>query len=281
MAYILNGALLTGEVLELSLNNRALNYGDGVFESIKYSHKRLNFWEDHYFRLMASMRILRMEIPQTFSPAYLEKQLLSCVEANNLEAKAARLKLLVYRKAGGRYAPQSKDVDFLITSEEWPSKLYELNEQGLRIDLFKDHYKQTGLLSNIKQIGATLYTIASVFRTENDLDECVLLNDKKEVAEAISSNLFMRKDRVVFTPPLSAGCLKGVMRKQVLDLLPKLDYEIREEAFSPFELQRADEVFLTNALQGVQWVASYRKKNYSNQCAVHLTKRLNIAAAIG
>lgn len=267
--------------MELSLNNRALNYGDGVFESLKYSFNRLNFWEDHYFRLMASMRILRMEIPRSFSPEYLEEQLLTCVKANDLENKAVRIKLLVFRKSGGRYTPLTNETDFIITTEELRNSSYVLNDKGLRIDLFKDFYKQPGLLSNIKHLGSSLYTVASVFRQENELDECVLLNDHKEVVEAISANLFMVKGKEVYTAPLSSGCLKGVMRKQVLELLPKLDYQVKEENFSPFELQRADEVFLTNAIRGVQWVGSYRKKEYSKDCAEQLNKRLNVVVAIG
>ncbi len=281
MSYIFNGELKQGTNIELSLNNRALNYGDGVFESIKYSFNRINFWEDHYLRLMASMRILRMEIPANFSAEFIEDQLKVCIEANNLRSKAARLKILVFRKAGGRYTPDMNGVEYLITAEEWSNPSYSLNEKGLRIDLFKDFYKQAGLLSNLKLLGASLYTIASVFRKENELDECVLLNDNQEVVEAISANLFMVKDREVFTAPLSSGCLKGVMRQQVLKLLPKLDYTVKEEAFSPLELPRADEVFLTNAIHGVQWVKFYRKKEYANQCAELLNKRLNVFVAIG
>lgn len=281
MAYIYNGQIKEGEHIELELNNRALNYGDGVFETIKYSFNRLNFWEDHYFRLMASMRILRMEIPQSFSPEYLEEQLRECVSVNNLQESGARLKILVFRKAGGLYTPASNDVDFVITAVPIENPGYRLNDKGLVIDLYKDFYKQKGLLSNLKHLGASIYTIASVYRAENDLDECVLLNDDKQVVEAISSNLFMVKGREVYTAPLDSGCLKGVMRKQVIDLLPKLDYEVKEESFSPFELQRADEVFLTNAIKGVQWVAKYRKKEYSHECAEALSKRLNVTVAIG
>ena len=281
MAYIINGEVREEKSVELKLNNRALNYGDGIFETIKYSFNRLNFWEDHYFRLMASMRILRMEIPQDFSPEYLEEQLRTCLEVNELSTKAARLKLLVYRRAGGRYTPDTNEVDFIITAQPLEHPEYRLEEEGLNIDLYKDFYIQPGLLSNLKQIGSSIYTIASVFRKENDLDECVLLNDKKEVAEAISSNLFLVKGKEVYTAPLSSGCLKGVMRKQVIDLLPKLDYEVKEEVFSPFELQRADEVFLTNVIRGIQWVSTYRKKEYEKECSSALVKRLNVSVAIG
>ena len=281
MAYIYNGELHTDEHITLSIYNRALNYGDGVFESMKYANNRINFWEDHYFRLMSSMRILRMEIPAEFSPEFLEEQLRNCVEANDLSHKAAKLRLLVFRKAGGLYTPETNEVDFIVRAEEAEYPDYRLNEKGLVVDLFKDFYKQEGLLSNLKHIGCALYTVASVFRKENELDECILLNDSKQVVETTSANLFLVKDNLVYTAPLEAGCLKGVMRRQVLGVLPKMGYEVREEVFSPFELQRADEIFITNASKGVQWVGQYRKKEYGNECSEILVKRLNVAAAIG
>lgn len=281
MSYNYNGTLIGSEKIELPVSNRAMNYGDGVFETMKYSNKRINFWEDHYFRLMASMRILRMEIPMSFSPDYLEEQLRKTLEENDLSEKPARLKLLVFRKEGGFYTPKSNEVDFVITVSELPSSTYDLNSEGLEVDLFKDFYKQKSLLSTLKTSSSTLYTVASIFREENQLDECILLNDNKMVLEAISANLFMVKGKTVFTPPVSEGCLKGVMRKNIIQLLPKTDYEIKEETFSPFELQKADELFLTNAVKGIQWVGKYRKKEFGNTCSTALAKKLNIMAAIG
>ncbi len=281
MLYNFNGKILDGKTIELSIQNRALNYGDGLFETMKFAHNRINFWEDHYFRLMSSMRILRMEIPMAFSPEFLEDEMRKTLQANDLEGKTARVKLLVFRMEGGFYTPENSGVDFLITVSELENPKYELNDEGLEIDLFKDYYKQASLLSNLKTTAATLYTVASIFKKENGFDECILLNDNKMVADCISSNLFLVKEKTVFTPPLSDGCLKGVMRKQVIGLLPKIGFEIKEESFSPFELQRADAVYLTNAIHGVQWVKKYRKKDFEKGLAEELVHKINLKAALG
>lgn len=280
MNYNLNGYLIRNKHLGIQVNNRGLNYGDGVFETIKYSRNRFNFWEDHYFRLMASMRIVRMEIPMNFSPEYLEEQMQLTLRANGQEGSAARIKILIVRKAGGLYRPETNEVDFLITTEEWPEEAYNLNESGLQVDLFKDYYKLSGLLGNLKSTSAQLYTIAGIFAKENALDDAILLNEKKEVIESISSNLFMLKGNQLSTPPLSSGCLKGVIRKQILELAPQLDLEVREESFSPFALQKADEIWLSNAMHGLKWVGQYRKKSYSNHKALELVKRLNVKTAL-
>ncbi len=281
MHYNHNGTITEGDKITTAINNRALNYGDGIFESLKYSNGRLNFWEDHYFRLMSSMRIVRMEIPLTYSPEYIEEQIRLTLKANGLSGKAARVKFLVYRKEGGLYTPDTNDVEFIITVSELESATYKLNTNGLVVDVFKDFHKQKNLLSNIKSTSAQLYTVASIYRKENGLDECILLNDDKSVCEAISANVFIVKGEEVITPPLSDGCLKGVMRKNVIKALKKLGYSVLEKSFSPFEIQKADEMFLTNASSGVRWVGSYKKKTFINNCSQKLTAELNIAAALG
>ena len=282
MNYNLNGVMIRNKHLGIDLNNRGLNYGDGIFETMKYANGRINFWEDHYFRLMSSMRIVRMEIPMDFSPEFLEEEIRKTLRANDLENEAARVKLLAVRKAGGLYTPQTNDIDYLITVEKMVKPQFELNEEGLEIDLFKDYYKPKGLLSNLKSTSAQFYTIASVFKKENKLDELVLINPDKNVVEAISSNIFiLNSDKSVMTPPLESGCLKGVMRKNVIKLLQSADYEVNEEDFNPFALQRAEEVFLTNSIHGVRWVKKYRKKEFGNYLSQKLAKRLNVAAALG
>ncbi|HAD97664.1 MAG TPA: aminotransferase class IV [Cryomorphaceae bacterium] len=278
--YNWNGELIHSDTLKIGLDNRGLNYGDGVFETLKYANGRINFWEDHYFRLMSSMRIMRMEIPMSFSAEYLEEQLLQTVQENKLDT--ARIKLLILRKPGGLYTPQLNDVDYLVTASSLEQARFVLNEEGLTIDMYKDFYKPKNLLSNLKGASAQLYTLASVFRKENGLDECLLLNDQKYLTETISSNIFLVKGKEVITPSLKSGCLKGIIRKQVLEILSKMDYAaVEQENISPFELQKVDEVFLTNTIQGIRWVKRYRKKEFGCKLSAELTEKLNVKAALG
>lgn len=281
MIYNYNGNFTEGSEITLSMGDRAFQYGDSVFESMKFANGRINFWEDHYFRLMSSMRILRMEIPMNFSPEFLEEQIRTTLAQNELSDKVSRVRLQVIRKEGGLYTPASNEVNFLISVSELEQSNFSLNERGLEVDLFKDYYKQKSLLSNIKSGSAVLYTVASIFKKENALDECLLLNDDKMIAEAIAANVFVVKGKEIFTPPLTDGCLKGVMRKQVLGILPKMGYEVVEKSISPFDLQKANELFLTNATRGVQWVEKYRKKTFVNEVSQALVSKLNIQVALG
>ena len=173
-------------------------------------------------------------------------------------------------------------MDYLVTSSPLEQALFVLNEEGLTIDMYKDFYKPKNLLSNLKGASAQLYTLASVFRKENGLDECLLLNDQKYLTETISSNIFLVKGKEVITPSLKSGCLKGIIRKQVLEILSKMDYAaVEQENISPFELQKVDEVFLTNTIQGIRWVKRYRKKEFDCKLSAELTEKLNVKAALG
>ncbi len=270
-----NGEILDPSQVQFSTSNRAFRYGDGVFETMKYADGKIHFLEDHYFRLMSTMRILRMDIPMDFSPEYLEEQIKETIEANHAENDANRIRLTVFRNGAGLYTPETHAISFLIETEKLPNLDYELNKEGLTVDLFKDFYVQKSMLSNLKTANAQLYVLASIFKKENGLDECLLVNDEKIVVEAISSNLFIVKGEVVHTPALETGCLKGVMRKNVIQILKNLKIEVVEDAFSPFELQRAHEVWLTNSILGLQWVGQYRKKTYSNELAVKVSEALN------
>ena len=84
---ILNGEFESAESPVLTFSNRGFNYGDGVFETIRVINNEILFWEDHYFRLMSSMRIMRMEIPQEFSPENLEQEVKSLIDKNELTKK--------------------------------------------------------------------------------------------------------------------------------------------------------------------------------------------------
>ena len=96
------------------------------------------------------------------------------------------------------------------------------------------------------------------------------------MAEGVNGNVFMLPGNRLVTPPLSEGCLNGVMRKQVLELARKMDgMEVVEEPISPFDLQKADEIFLTNVVMGVRPVTRYRKKDFTDVFARKLLAQLN------
>ncbi|WP_269237335.1 aminotransferase class IV [Flavobacterium flavigenum] len=255
--------------------NRAFLYGDGVFETLKIVNNRVLFLEDHYFRLMASMRVVRMEIPMDFTMEYFEEQVLNLVNEMGIAA-SARARITVFRNDGGLYLPKTNLVSYLIHATPLESVDYTLNTAAYEVDLYKDFYVNKQLLSSIKTTNKLINVTGSIFAYENALDNCILLNDTKNVVEVLQGNLFMLTGKKLITPPVSEGCLNGVMRKQILALAKKIEgIEVLEEIISPFDLQKADELFLTNVITGIQPITKYRKKEFANDFAHVLVQKLN------
>jgi len=269
-----NGTLVSQDANILT-QNRAFLYGDGVFETVKIINNKILFLEDHYFRLMSSMRVVRMEIPMNFTMEYLEEQILSLVNKSAL-AESSRARITVYRNDGGYYLPQSNTVSFLIHAVALENTLYSFEKKEYEVDLYKDFYITKQLLSSIKTTNKIINITGSIFASENGLDNCLLLNDSKNVVEALQGNIFMLLGNKLITPPVSEGCLNGVMRKQILSLAKKIEnLEVVEEVISPFDLQKADELFVTNVIKGIQPITQYRKKTFATDISVQLLEKLN------
>lgn len=256
-------------------SNRGFLYGDAIFETIKVLDKKVLFLEDHYFRLMASMRICRMEIPMNFTMEYFEEQILSIVQSLSI-SKSYRVRFSVYRESEGFYLPKSRQVQFIITASNLNSDLYSFQKEQYEVELYKDFYLPKQLLSTLKTNNKMLQITGSIFANENGYENCLVLNDEKNVIEALQSNLFMKTGNTIVTPPVSDGCLNGIMRKQVLEILKKMEgIEVKEISISPFDLQKADELFLTNVISGIQPITKYRKKEYASEFAKEVLIRLN------
>ncbi|MNX80753.1 D-alanine aminotransferase [compost metagenome] len=255
--------------------NRAFLYGDGVFETLKIINNKILFLEDHYFRLMASMRVVRMEIPMNFTMEFFEEQVLKLVQEKEIFA-SARARITVFRNDGGLYLPKTNEVSYLIHAIPLDNTSYTLNAAEYEVDLYKDFYVTKQLLSSIKTTNKMINVTGSIFAHENGLANCLLVNDTKNVVEGLQGNLFMLIGKKLITPPISEGCLNGIMRKQILALAKKLEgIEVLEEIISPFDLQKADELFLTNVITGIQPITKYRKKEFTNDLAHLLVQKLN------
>jgi branched-chain amino acid aminotransferase len=275
-----NGTIQPSDA-NLLVNNRAFLYGDGVFETLKILDNKVLFLEEHYFRLMSSMRVVRMEIPMYFTLEYFEEQLLLLAHAKSISA-SARVRITVYRNQGGYYLPIQNEVSFLIDAVALVHSLYFFESLSYEVDLYKDFYVAKQLLSSIKTTNKLINITGSIFAKENGLDNCLLLNDSKNVVEALQGNLFMLMGNQLITPPVTEGCLNGVMRKQIIDLVKKIEgIELVEAPISPFDLQKADELFITNVIKGIQPITKYRKKEFTSTIASKLLVLLNAKIKLG
>lgn len=269
-----NGNIVSESVSDLT-QNRGFLYGDAVFETVKVVNNSVLFLEDHYFRLMSSMRVVRMEIPMNFTMEYFEGQILNLVKTKT-NFNVFRARITVYRNEGGYYLPQTNTVSFIIHAVELESSIYSIEKQVYEVDIYKDFYITKQLLSSIKMTNKIINVTGSIYANENDLDNCLLLNDSKNIVEALQANIFMLIGDTLTTPPISEGCLNGVMRKQIIALAKKIpNITVIEEPISPFDLQKADELFLTNVIKGIQPITKYRKKEFKVALSKDLVLKLN------
>ena len=273
----INGNIIKKQEASLSIYNRGFAYGDAVFETIKVIKCRVLFLEDHYFRLMASMRILRMEIPMNFTLEYFEDEIIKLLENNKLENNSARVKFAVYRGEGGLYTPKTNTVKYIIFTEYLDNDFYEFSDKDYSVDLFKDYFISPSLISTLKTNNRIVNIVGSIYAKENNFSNCLMLNTNKNIVEALNSNIFLVKDNCIKTPPLQDGCIKGVMRKQIIEIIKLIpEYTIEESSISPFELQKADELFLTNIIIGIQPITHYKKKRFSPEISTKILAKLNL-----
>jgi branched-chain amino acid aminotransferase len=259
----------------LTEKNRGFLFGDAVFETLKVLDNKVLFAEDHYFRLMASMRICRMEIPMNFTLEYFEEQILTLT--NSLDyTDSARVRMTIFRDSDGFYLPKTNDVGFVIVANRLNSKKYMLSKDFYEVELYKDFYVSKHLLSTLKTTNKMINITGSIFAKENDYHNCLLLNDDKNVVEALNGNIFMKMGNSIITPPISDGCLNGIMRKQLIELINKMEgFECVEKSISPFDLQKSDELFITNVIVGVQPITKYRKKEFGIDFSIQLNGKIN------
>lgn len=269
-----NGTIQENSAVLIELN-RGFLFGDAIFESLKVVHNKVLFLEDHYFRLMASMRICRMEIPMLLTMEYFEAQILQLI-ASLPKSNSYRVRFSVYRTAEGFYAPVSNEVAFIVTAIPLQQDIYQIEKEHYEVELYKDFYIPKQLLSTLKTNNKMLQIVGNVFAKENGYDNCLVLNDEKNIVEALQNNIFMKCGNEIVTPPITEGCLNGIMRKQVLELLKKKEgIVVKEAVISPFDLQKADELFLTNVISGIQPITKYRKKGYTIDFSKELVQLLN------
>ena len=270
-----NGALQDSD-FHMSFANRSFLYGDGIFETLKIANNKILFWEDHYFRLMASLRIVRMDIPMSFTMEYIEEQILVLVRAMNIH-ESARVRFTAYRNSEGFYLPNNNSISFVIQASKLDNLKYNYSPIQFEVDLYKDFIVPKQLLSTLKTTNKITNVTASIFSKENQLDTTLLLNENKNVIEAANGNLFMVMENKLITPPISEGCLNGIMRKQIIAIAKKMDsVTVLESPISPFDLQKADELFITNCIIGIQPITKYRKKEFEVRVARQLIEKINL-----
>jgi branched-chain amino acid aminotransferase len=263
-----NGKIVSGNEPVLMASNRGYRYGDGLFETMKVVNGNIALSQFHFERLFSGLSLLKFEIPKLFTVGKLQQEIMHLCRKNECE-KLARVRLSVFRGNGGLY-DEDKTLQYII--ECWPlnESVTKLNANGLVIDVYPDAEKSCDKFSNLKSANFLPYSMAAQYARENKLNDCLVLNNSGGIADSTIANLFIIKNEIILTPGLEEGCVSGVMRRYLIEKLQTSGYELREEALTVSNLKAADEIFLTNAINGIRWVKQFRDTMYTNNHAAQI-----------
>ena len=276
-----NGEMVEDQNYFLNHRNRGLRFGDSLFETLRAVNGKIFFWEDHYLRLMSSMRILRMDIPMSFTMEFLERSLQNVLLVNSLQNASAGLRITVFREKGIEYTPENNHISYIIEAEPLADPFFLLHAEQYEVELFKDFYVNADLLSTLETNNKMINVLGAIYAKENGYQDVLLLNHNKQVVASVNGNIFMRQGNIIKTPPLSDGCGNGVIRKKLMEIVRSLkELTLIEESISPFDLQKADELFVANTRKGIRPVTQYRKKSYDIEVSRKLLAALNAKARL-
>ncbi|MGV3630245.1 MAG: aminotransferase class IV [Bacteroidota bacterium] len=269
-----NGDVFPNEGATIAAGNRSYLYGDGIFESIRIVNGKAININNHYKRLTEGAKVLKMRLPSFYSAEFFQSRIQELIDKSGIQ-EGGKCKISIDRASGGTYFPETNEVTYFIEVYPYQSNLFELNSKGLEIDIYTDLKKQKNFLSNYKTKNGLMYVMAAIAAKEKNLDDLLITNDRGGILESTNSNLFIVSNGVLYTPGLDEGCLAGTMRMQVINLAIQHGIKVYECNILPQNILAADEIFLTNAIRGIQWVGGYRTKRYFNTTARKIQSFLN------
>jgi len=258
-----NGTIIRSDEPVISSDNRGFRYGDGIFETIRVVDNAIELSAYHFDRLFSGIQLLQFEKP-AYTREMLVEQINDLCRKNNHQS-AARVRLVIFRGKGGLYDAENHIPNYII--ESWPlaDNNREINKEGLHIDIFPDGRKAIDVFSNLKSNNYLLYAMGALYAKKNNLGDCFILNSQERICDSTIANIFFIKNKTIFTPPLSEGCVAGVMRRHLMNKLSEAGFMVCEKETDIEWVRHADEIFLTNSILGIRWVQFWGDQSFKNK----------------
>ena len=264
-----NGKQFTTGKLIISADNRSFRFGDGFFETMKMINGNVALLDHHFERLFSSLQLLKFEKPDYFTAAYLSEQIKNLVSKNKHDA-FSRIRLTIFRGNGGLYDYENNFPNYIIQTWRPDPGTSALNEKGLVTGIYTRARKSCDDFSHIKSNNYLPYVMGAMWAKENKMDDAIMLNNYDRIADASIANIFLVKDGKIKTPALSEGCVSGVMRKYIIQCLQKNNIPFEETQIDREELYEANEIFLTNAVQGIKWIRQCEDYRFNAELSKYL-----------
>lgn len=273
MFFCQNGHIIREEEFKIEVSNRSFRYGDGFFESILFIDNQIPYLNFHFKRLVEASEVLQLKLPANFDILFLENTIQELASKN--EIISGRIRLMFYRSGAGLYLPDENEASYFLEIKSLAKPDFSLSSIGLKIDVYSDVPKVASVISKFKSNNCLPYIMAALHKEKRGLDECILLNQFGRVADSISSNVFIVDKDEIITCPVEEGGVEGVFRNVLLRLLEQENLKFKIQKLQLDDLECADEIFLTNAIKGIQWVEYFNGNIYGNSISGELIHIIN------
>ena len=264
-----NGTFTNKDNASISSDSRSFNYGDGFFETVKIVNERLFNFSSHMERIKLALTILKLD--NNYTKKFLQEIIYELITVNKMVN--GTIKIHFSRSGSGRYLPESNSSDIFIRVIN--GELYKKNNK-ISLCFYEEECKSRGSLSNIKSVNSLVSVLASVYANKNGFDNAILFNFLGNIIESANANIFIVKDKKIYTPPISEGCIDGTMRRWVLN-----NFDVSEKVILKNEILQSDEIFITNATSGVIAVENLEEVSFSSFNKADLIQQKLINLSLG
>ena len=240
----LDGQYVSKEDAKVSVFDHGFLYGDGIFEGIRVYSGNIFRCKQHLVRLYDSAKSIMLNIPLTMEE--MEAAIIETIRRN--EMQDGYIRLIVSRGRGNlgidpRSCPKASVIIIVEQLAIYPEEAYR---NGLRsVSVSQRRNIPDALNPKIKSLNYLNNILVKMQANLAEVGEAIMLNSQGYVAEGSSDNIFIVKNKVVYTPPCYLGALEGITRNAIIDLCGELGYKLKEEPFTLHDVYVADEVFFT------------------------------------
>tara|TARA_A100000164_G_C21860723_1_gene749927 strand:+ start:536 stop:1348 length:813 start_codon:yes stop_codon:yes gene_type:complete len=245
---------------------RALHTNFCIHETIRINKNQILLLEEHYFRIISTLRRYRFKIPMNYTMDFFQAELQKLIQTQkNLENAVFIL----------QFIKLNSETQFIISLRA--TEPLESRNTPFKIDLYKEATISSSNLSNLTPTNWGIRIMAKRYAEENGLEDVILLNENKNLVESLEGSIYLLQGTKLLTPKLEEGCQNYTIRNAFNKWLERKQtlYSVLESNLNPFELQKSEEILILSIEIGLRSVSNYRKTSYSQIKCDEIFRALN------
>ncbi|HSY62251.1 MAG TPA: aminotransferase class IV [Cytophaga sp.] len=237
-----NGQFVSDNEAIFTADNRAFQYGDGIFETMLCKNNSIQYFSDHFTRLQKSMACMDLTNAVCSNENELKNIIYELIKKNEYGPNV-RIKLMVHRDSGGLYAPESTNGMLTLLTKEYTPAIHVSKEYVVFSDDVRNQYHKASMY---KLLSSGRYVLAGLEMKRRKANDIIITDIDGNVSECLQANLFWIKNNTIYTPGIETGCIDGIMRKQIQQYCAVNNIEFKTGFYNITELEKSDIVFSGN-----------------------------------